>query len=81
MKKYPFIAVLLLLALAGELYLLVNFRCVQLFGGLVQRVDTPHNVVALTFDDAPTVQTAAVLGVLAEHGIPATFYEKTGWSA
>jgi peptidoglycan/xylan/chitin deacetylase (PgdA/CDA1 family) len=40
----------------------------------VDRVDTTDKVVALTLDDGPTDKAPEVLKVLAEAGIPATFY-------
>ena len=48
---------------------------VQAFGTLVRRVETAEPVVALTFDDGPTPDgTAAVLPILAEEGVRATFF-------
>lgn len=48
---------------------------IQLFGDLVYRVDTTERVVALTFDDGPTRgKTDTILTILAEHGVPATFF-------
>lgn len=49
-------------------------RSFQFFGGLTQRVTTEEKVIALTFDDAPTKHTGAVLDILNAKGIPATFY-------
>ncbi len=59
-------------AFAG--YRLMNARSYQLFGTLVDRVDTDEKVVALTFDDGPTSRTPEVLRLLNEAGIRATFY-------
>ncbi|RYF55729.1 MAG: polysaccharide deacetylase, partial [Comamonadaceae bacterium] len=59
-------------AFAG--YRLMNARSYQLFGTLVDRVDTDDKVVALTFDDGPTSRTPEVLRLLNEAGIRATFY-------
>jgi peptidoglycan/xylan/chitin deacetylase (PgdA/CDA1 family) len=46
----------------------------QFFGKLVDRIHTDEKVVALTFDDGPTVLTHAILNQLAEHDVKATFY-------
>ncbi|MDH6292831.1 peptidoglycan/xylan/chitin deacetylase (PgdA/CDA1 family) [Rhodococcus opacus] len=64
--------VLTVTAFAG--YRLMNARSYQLFGTLVDRVDTDDKVVALTFDDGPTSRTPDVLRLLNEAGIRATFY-------
>lgn len=63
------------LALGYGTYRLIPSRTTQLAGELVQRVDTDERVVALTFDDGPTeADAAAVLDVLAQRGVTATFY-------
>lgn len=49
-------------------------RTFQFFGGLTHRVETDKKVVALTFDDAPTVRTNDVLDILNRKNINATFY-------
>lgn len=49
-------------------------RSFQLFGDLVDRVDTTERVVALTFDDAPTNATGEVLDTLRLHAVKGTFY-------
>jgi peptidoglycan/xylan/chitin deacetylase (PgdA/CDA1 family) len=47
----------------------------QLLGGLVARAEAAEPVVALTFDDGPTARyTDEVLAILAEEGVPATFF-------
>lgn len=47
----------------------------QFFGEIVPRVETRERVVALTFDDGPTpAGTEAVLRVLEESGVRATFF-------
>jgi peptidoglycan/xylan/chitin deacetylase (PgdA/CDA1 family) len=54
---------------------LSNARTVQLFGGIVPRVETNEPVVALTFDDGPTAEhTDEVLAILREHNVKATFF-------
>jgi peptidoglycan/xylan/chitin deacetylase (PgdA/CDA1 family) len=47
----------------------------QVLGRIVARVETDQPVVALTFDDGPTVEfTGEILEVLAAEGVPATFF-------
>jgi peptidoglycan/xylan/chitin deacetylase (PgdA/CDA1 family) len=47
----------------------------QLFGEIVPRVETSTPLVALTFDDGPTARyTEAVLDILRENGVKATFF-------
>jgi peptidoglycan-N-acetylglucosamine deacetylase len=54
---------------------LSNARAVQLFGGIVDGVETPEPVVALTFDDGPTARfTSEVLDLLDERQVKATFF-------
>ena len=53
----------------------IQTRSWQITGDLVSRVETDERVVALTFDDGPTDADAdAVLDVLADRNVPATFY-------
>lgn len=55
--------------------MLSNSQRIQVFGELIQRVDTTENVVALTFDDGPTPgDTEAVLQILADRDETATFF-------
>ena len=50
-------------------------RTLQLFGGIVPRVETELRVVALTFDDGPSDQfTEQILQVLSEQDVKATFF-------
>jgi peptidoglycan/xylan/chitin deacetylase (PgdA/CDA1 family) len=50
-------------------------RTFQLYGGLIDRVDTTQKVVALTFDDGPDpAGTAQVLRTLAAKRVRGTFY-------
>jgi peptidoglycan/xylan/chitin deacetylase (PgdA/CDA1 family) len=54
---------------------LSNARTVQLFGGIVPRVETSEPVVALTFDDGPTARfTDEILAILRDEGVKATFF-------
>lgn len=68
------VALVLVLVLAIGGYRLVSARSYQLAGELVDRVPTEDRVVALTFDDGPSDRAPEVLRVLAELGVPATFY-------
>ncbi len=76
-RRRLIIAAAVLLCTAVVLYGLLQVsksRSFQLFGELVDRVDTSERVVALTFDDAPTAATAEVLDTLARYGVKGTFY-------
>ncbi len=66
--------IILSLALAKGALELVNSRTFQLYGNIVPQVQTNEKVVALTFDDGPTNNTAAVLEILAEQDVKATFF-------
>lgn len=70
------LAVLLGAALVlGGTWRLHKSRSVQLWGGLVTRVETDQRVVALTFDDGPSpFGTEAVLDTLARLEAKATFF-------
>ncbi|MEV0356587.1 polysaccharide deacetylase family protein [Nocardia sp. NPDC050697] len=63
-----------ILLLSFGFYRLVNARSFQLGGELVDRVETSEQVVALTLDDGPSTRAPEVLRVLADLGVPATFY-------
>ena len=57
------------------LWQISNSHTFQFFGAIVQRVNTSEKVVALTFDDGPTsTGTRAILNVLGEMGVKATFF-------
>lgn len=56
------------------IYVLMNSRTFQLFGGLTSRVETTDKVVALTFDDGPEPGTTEdTLKILEDEKIKATF--------
>ena len=64
-----------LLASAAGLLRLARSETFQLFGRLVSRVDMPHRVVALTFDDGPTEAfVSEIVDVLASRRVRATFF-------
>ena len=74
MKKTLITAVVLSAALYG-LWQLSSARSFQLFGELVQRVETSDKVIALTFDDGPSKRyTDEVLTILAAEQVTATFF-------
>ncbi|MFF0528540.1 polysaccharide deacetylase family protein [Nocardia amikacinitolerans] len=68
------LALVLVVLLGVGTYFLMNSRTYQVAGRLVDRVDTAEKVVALTLDDGPSDKAPEVLKVLADAGIPATFY-------
>ena len=75
MKNKILLTITLTLAAAIGLYLLMNARCYQLLGDLVCHGTNDHKQIALTFDDAPSEHTSdAVLAVLAEKNVKATFF-------
>ena len=75
MKNKILLTITLTLTAAVGLYLLMNARCYQLLGDLVCHGANDHKHIALTFDDAPSEHTSdAVLAVLAEKNVKATFF-------
>lgn len=68
------LALVAVIVLGCGLYALANSRTYQVAGRIVPHVDTTDKLVALTLDDGPTAHTPEVLRLLAEAGIPATFY-------
>lgn len=75
MKNKILLTLTLTLTAAVGLYLLMNARCYQLVGDLVCHGANDHKHIALTFDDAPSEHTSdAVLAVLAEKNVQATFF-------
>ena len=74
-KKLLFITPFLLLAVPIALWQIGKARTFQFFGVIVPRIDTNMKIVALTFDDGPTVDgTNEILKVLDETQVKATFY-------
>ncbi|MDX8342605.1 polysaccharide deacetylase family protein [Rossellomorea sp. YZS02] len=75
-KKLIFIGtviVIIFLLLFGT-FKLMNARTFQLFGGLTDKVETNHKVVALTFDDGPTKNVDDIIALLKKYNIKATFF-------
>lgn len=74
MKKI-LIGLLVLMVLATGLFQLSKSREYQLFGKLVNRVDTNEKVIALTFDDGPLPEaTEQIIHLLAAENVRATFF-------
>ncbi|MCB1360117.1 MAG: polysaccharide deacetylase family protein [Rhodobacter sp.] len=72
--RVALIALILFVVPLG-LWQMSRARDFQLFAPILARVDTRQPLVALTFDDGPTAgQTEAILDVLAERGVRATFF-------
>ena len=71
----PILGLAMLAVVLGGVHLFSKSRTTQLFGEIIPRVETPKSVVALTFDDGPSVRfTPEVLAILRERGIKATFF-------
>jgi len=66
--------IVLIFALAFTAYKLMNVRNYQLFGNITAHVETNDKVVALTFDDGPTKNTDAILSLLDDYQVKATFF-------
>jgi len=58
---------------AGTMGWAVRGRSSALFAPSVYHGDRSRRAIALTFDDGPSESTPALLEILAEHNIPATF--------
>jgi peptidoglycan-N-acetylglucosamine deacetylase len=74
-KKLLIITPIILLVGAIALWQISKSRTFQFFGEIVPRIDTTMKIVALTFDDGPTVDgTNEILKVLDEMQTRATFF-------
>jgi len=75
MFVYMFIGIGLVLCVLMGLKWLVVSRSFQLFGRLVNRVETDKKLIALTFDDGPKPKfTEEILKILEDEHIKATFF-------
>ncbi len=76
MKRWRWgFALMGVLMVAASVHLVSKAKCIQLIGDVVCQIDTDRKVVALTFDDGPTPEGVdAVLPVLEQHGVKATFF-------
>jgi peptidoglycan/xylan/chitin deacetylase (PgdA/CDA1 family) len=69
------LVVIVILIVAYSLYILINARTFQLFGGLTDRVQTNEKIVALTFDDGPSAgATEEIIDILGRNEVKATFF-------
>lgn len=67
--------VVVIFVLVATIWSISRLTSYQIFGELVSRVDTDQKIVALTFDDGPTVSnTEKILAVLKQHNVKATFF-------
>src|SRR5579863_7657861 len=53
----------------------VRGRSSQVFGPSVWRGKPGRKAIALTFDDGPSPATPPILDILAQYGVPATFFQ------
>lgn len=60
---------------AGVLVYAVRGKSSRILGPSVWRGPRDRPAVALTFDDGPSESTPELLGVLARHSVPATFFQ------
>ncbi len=76
-KRLKVTAIFTLLFLAGfyAFWQVSKSRTFQLMGEIVPRVETQQKVVALTFDDGPTVEgTTEILSILEDNHVKASFF-------
>lgn len=59
---------------AGLMTYAVRGRSAEILSPSIYRGDPHRSQIALTFDDGPSQSTPALLEVLAEHNVPATFF-------
>lgn len=71
-KLFIFLFVLILCVFLT--YILSKSRTFQLFGNLINKIDTNEKIVALTFDDCPNQNLESLLNVLSENDVYATFF-------
>lgn len=71
MRKLPFIICMLLVTF-GQTN--VASAAVVYDGASISRQAMRENLCAITFDDGPSANTSHLLDLLAEHGVPATFF-------
>jgi peptidoglycan-N-acetylglucosamine deacetylase len=76
-KRLKYIAVFALLFITGFyiFWQVSKSRTFQLIGEIVPRVETSQKIIALTFDDGPTVEgTAEILSILKEENVKVSFF-------
>ncbi len=76
--KRQIAGIFLILTLIGISYAFFlwfkSYRSPQLFGTCIHRINTSEKIVALTFDDGPSLRTKQLLEVLRLNKIRATFF-------
>ncbi len=73
--RYVAIGFVTLVLLMAVVFNISKSRDFQLFGEIVNRVDTDEKIIALTFDDGPLPgATEKIISILAQEQIPATFF-------
>ena len=76
-KRLQYAAIFIFLFILGfyVFWLVSKSRTFQLMGEIVPRVETQEKVIALTFDDGPTVEgTTEILSILKENQVKASFF-------
>ena len=74
-RAVVFLSLPALILLGYGAWSIAGARSFQLFGTLVERVETSSRVVALTFDDGPAPDASdSILSVLERQGVRATFF-------
>jgi peptidoglycan/xylan/chitin deacetylase (PgdA/CDA1 family) len=58
----------------GSFLWLKSYRSPQLFGQCIHRIKTSEKIVALTFDDGPSIHTEEILNILRLNNTQATFF-------
>jgi len=74
MRKVIWICLLLIGVSYGSFLWLKSHRSPQLFGRCIHRINTSEKIIALTFDDGPSLYTEEILHILRLHNIQATFF-------
>lgn len=76
MKNYKLAFFILFIVILSSIILwnITKSRTFQFFGNLYSRIETSEKVIALTFDDGPTVNTDMILEILDNLNVKATFY-------
>lgn len=72
--KISLIAIAVIAMCTALFYYEVRSRTFQFFGELVSRTNPREKVIALTFDDGPSVYTKEIIQTLEQHNIKATFF-------
>jgi peptidoglycan/xylan/chitin deacetylase (PgdA/CDA1 family) len=75
MKYFRILSIVLTLGVFSIFFLwLKSHRSPQLFGKCIHRVTTAQKVVALTYDDGPSLHTGELLAILRKYEVRATFF-------